>query len=157
AERLGDADRVRSAAAKNVVRQRAACSEPVRSAQDRLRLVVATTQAEQEALRGLEAVLFEKRELAELFALLDRLPNVLTPDVAERHGAMLSGYLNIGEIKRGVVFDPRVQNGYKRAMGRPRLFDEDAAVERALQMFWTRGYGATTPVELLDAIGVGKG
>ena len=42
-------------------------------------------------------------------------------------------------------------------MGRPRLFDLDGAVASALDLFWERGYGATTPVELLDAIGVGKG
>src|SRR3954471_16602261 len=42
-------------------------------------------------------------------------------------------------------------------MGRPRLFDLDRAVAGALKVFWKRGYGATTPAELLDAIGVGKG
>jgi TetR/AcrR family transcriptional repressor of nem operon len=42
-------------------------------------------------------------------------------------------------------------------MGRPRLFDLDGAVASALNVFWERGYGATTPAELLDAIGVGKG
>jgi len=42
-------------------------------------------------------------------------------------------------------------------MGRPRLFDLDTAVERALKIFWTQGYGATTPAELVDALGVGKG
>src|SRR6185369_16780433 len=42
-------------------------------------------------------------------------------------------------------------------MGRPRLFDLDGAVANALDVFWERGYGATTPAELLDAIGVGKG
>ena len=42
-------------------------------------------------------------------------------------------------------------------MGRPRLFDLDGAVTSALNVFWDRGYAATTPAELLDAIGVGKG
>lgn len=42
-------------------------------------------------------------------------------------------------------------------MARPRLFDFDDAVGSALTLFWKRGYGATTPAELLDAIGVGKG
>jgi TetR/AcrR family transcriptional repressor of nem operon len=42
-------------------------------------------------------------------------------------------------------------------MGRPRLFDLDGAVTSAVNVFWKRGYGATTPAELLDAIGVGKG
>jgi TetR/AcrR family transcriptional repressor of nem operon len=42
-------------------------------------------------------------------------------------------------------------------MGRPRLFDLDAAVGSALKVFWNHGYAAATPAELLDAIGVGKG
>ncbi len=42
-------------------------------------------------------------------------------------------------------------------MGRPRLFDLDGAVAGALNVFWKKGYGATTPADLLAAIGVGKG
>jgi len=42
-------------------------------------------------------------------------------------------------------------------MGRPRLFDLDAAIGSALEVFWKQGYAAATPAELLDAIGVGKG
>lgn len=42
-------------------------------------------------------------------------------------------------------------------MPRPRLFDLDRAVASALNVFWKRGYGAATPAELLEAIGVGKG
>src|SRR5882672_10848774 len=42
-------------------------------------------------------------------------------------------------------------------MGRPRLFDPDAAISTALDLFWKHGYGATTPAELLDAIGIAKG
>jgi len=42
-------------------------------------------------------------------------------------------------------------------MGRPRLFDLDGAVATALNVFWERGYGATTPADLLAAINVGKG
>jgi len=42
-------------------------------------------------------------------------------------------------------------------MGRPRLFDLDGAVARALNVFWEHGYGATTPAELLKAMGLGKG
>jgi TetR/AcrR family transcriptional repressor of nem operon len=42
-------------------------------------------------------------------------------------------------------------------MGRPRQFDVDTAVESALEIFWKHGYATTTPAELVDAIGVGKG
>lgn len=42
-------------------------------------------------------------------------------------------------------------------MGRPRLFDPDHAITSALNLFWKKGYGATTPEDLLEAIGVGKG
>jgi TetR/AcrR family transcriptional repressor of nem operon len=42
-------------------------------------------------------------------------------------------------------------------MGRPRLFDLDAAIGSALEVFWKHGYAAATPAELLDAIGIGKG
>jgi len=42
-------------------------------------------------------------------------------------------------------------------MARPRLFDLDGAVTTALNVFWEHGYGATTPAQLLEAIGVGKG
>jgi TetR/AcrR family transcriptional repressor of nem operon len=42
-------------------------------------------------------------------------------------------------------------------MGRPRLFDLDAAIGSALEVFWKHGYIAATPAELLEAIGIGKG
>jgi TetR/AcrR family transcriptional regulator, transcriptional repressor for nem operon len=42
-------------------------------------------------------------------------------------------------------------------VGRPRLFELDGAVASALNVFWKSGYSATTPANLLEAIGVGKG
>ncbi|MFJ9368222.1 TetR/AcrR family transcriptional regulator [Nocardia sp. NPDC101769] len=42
-------------------------------------------------------------------------------------------------------------------MGRPRSFDEDAVVERAMETFWTHGYANTSPAQLAEACGVGKG
>jgi TetR/AcrR family transcriptional regulator, transcriptional repressor for nem operon len=42
-------------------------------------------------------------------------------------------------------------------VGRPRTFDEDAAVRAAMELFWTRGYQATTPAELGEALGIGRG
>ncbi|GKQ34547.1 TetR/AcrR family transcriptional regulator [Streptomyces sp. A012304] len=42
-------------------------------------------------------------------------------------------------------------------MGRPRQFDPDAAVEQAMEVFWRKGYARTTPQDLVDALGIGKG
>ncbi|WP_030241686.1 TetR/AcrR family transcriptional regulator [Streptomyces sp. NRRL S-350] len=42
-------------------------------------------------------------------------------------------------------------------MGRPKEFDPDVAVERAMGVFWRKGYAATTPQDLVDEIGIGKG
>ncbi|MFD5466796.1 TetR/AcrR family transcriptional regulator [Kitasatospora sp. NPDC127059] len=42
-------------------------------------------------------------------------------------------------------------------MGRPKEFDPDEAVERAMGVFWRKGYAATTPQNLVDGIGIGRG
>jgi TetR/AcrR family transcriptional repressor of nem operon len=42
-------------------------------------------------------------------------------------------------------------------VGRPRTFDEDIAIDRAMDVFWRQGYRGTTPQDLADAVGVGKG
>ncbi|MEU3527697.1 TetR/AcrR family transcriptional regulator [Streptomyces sp. NPDC038707] len=42
-------------------------------------------------------------------------------------------------------------------MGRPKQFDPDAAVDQAMQVFWRKGYAGTTPQDLVDALGIGKG
>lgn len=36
-------------------------------------------------------------------------------------------------------------------------FEADAAVDRAMAVFWRRGYAATTPQALIDELGIGKG
>src|ERR1700750_1131519 len=41
--------------------------------------------------------------------------------------------------------------------GRPRSFDVDAAVERAMQAFWSRGYHATALPDLLRATKLSRG
>ncbi|PAY09061.1 TetR family transcriptional regulator [Bradyrhizobium sp. UFLA03-84] len=41
--------------------------------------------------------------------------------------------------------------------GRPRSFDEDAAVERAMGVFWSRGYHATALPDLLRATKLSRG
>jgi TetR/AcrR family transcriptional repressor of nem operon len=42
-------------------------------------------------------------------------------------------------------------------MARPRNFDDDVVVDRAMEAFWTNGYANTSPAQLAEATGVGKG
>ncbi len=42
-------------------------------------------------------------------------------------------------------------------MGRPRSFEHDVAVDRAMDLFWRKGYRNTTPQDLVEALGIGKG
>ena len=42
------------------------------------------------------------------------------------------------------------------AIGRPRGFDREAALEAAMFLFWRKGFGATSMNDLCDAMGVGS-
>ncbi|UQI47074.1 TetR/AcrR family transcriptional regulator [Streptomyces sp. HU2014] len=42
-------------------------------------------------------------------------------------------------------------------MGRPKQFDPDVAIDKAMGVFWRKGYAATTPQDLVDELGIGKG
>jgi TetR/AcrR family transcriptional repressor of nem operon len=42
-------------------------------------------------------------------------------------------------------------------VGRPRTFDDDVVVDRAMDAFWTHGYAGTSPALLAEATGVTKG
>ncbi|MEO3798054.1 helix-turn-helix domain-containing protein [Nonomuraea sp. B10E15] len=42
-------------------------------------------------------------------------------------------------------------------MARTREFDTEAAVSRAMELFWTRGYEATTVRDLTQLLGLGQG
>lgn len=44
-----------------------------------------------------------------------------------------------------------------RAVGRPREFDEDEALERAMDAFWRKGYEATSLSDLVACTGLHKG
>lgn len=45
---------------------------------------------------------------------------------------------------------------YDGVMARPREFDENDVLDRALQIFWTRGYDATSIDDLVHATGLGR-
>ncbi|MGD8415142.1 MAG: TetR/AcrR family transcriptional regulator [Candidatus Latescibacterota bacterium] len=42
-------------------------------------------------------------------------------------------------------------------VARPREFDIDEALEKAMQLFWTKGYEATSMTDLTTAMGLNKG
>src|ERR1700761_2278947 len=49
------------------------------------------------------------------------------------------------------------QTHIQSSRGRPRTFDVDAAVERAMGVFWSRGYHATALPDLLQATRLSRG
>lgn len=42
----------------------------------------------------------------------------------------------------------------RQSVGRPRTFDQDEAIEVAMQAFWSRGFGATSAGDLADAMSI---
>jgi TetR/AcrR family transcriptional repressor of nem operon len=49
------------------------------------------------------------------------------------------------------------QSATKRSVGRPREFDEEAALEAAMDAFWQKGYEATSMADLCTCTGLHKG
>lgn len=41
--------------------------------------------------------------------------------------------------------------------GRPKIFDEQQVIDKAVEIFWNKGYEAATADELLASMGIGKG
>ncbi len=42
----------------------------------------------------------------------------------------------------------------KKLRGRPRFFDQEEALEKAMQIFWNRGYEGASIAELSETIGI---
>jgi len=49
------------------------------------------------------------------------------------------------------------QSSIKRSVGRPREFDEEAALEAAMDAFWKKGFEATSMADLCTCTGLHKG
>ncbi|MEO1201974.1 MAG: TetR/AcrR family transcriptional regulator [Pseudomonadota bacterium] len=49
------------------------------------------------------------------------------------------------------------QTRTSRSVGRPRQFDEEAALEAAMDAFWAKGYEATSMADLCSSTGLHKG
>lgn len=41
--------------------------------------------------------------------------------------------------------------------GRPKIYDEEVALDKAIEVFWKKGYEVASADELLKAMGIGKG
>ena len=41
--------------------------------------------------------------------------------------------------------------------GRPKIFEEKDIINKAIEVFWTKGYEAASSDDLLAAMGIGKG
>jgi TetR/AcrR family transcriptional regulator, transcriptional repressor for nem operon len=42
-------------------------------------------------------------------------------------------------------------------VGRPKIYDEEKALDKAIEVFWMKGYEKASADELLKAMGIGKG
>ncbi|MEU1984061.1 TetR/AcrR family transcriptional regulator [Nocardia sp. NPDC019395] len=80
---------------------------------------------------------------------IDKTPSVAAGIAQHRARLLLAnrpGYL---------TYDYRMSTVW--LVARTKSFDPDDAVAKAMDVFWRKGYARTTPQDLLDAIGIGRG
>jgi hypothetical protein len=90
---------------------------------------------------------------------MDSLPEVAanreqrdSPDKGERSP-------HVGRVATSHVdfVERSFQNDYTLRMARPREFDEAEALERAMGVFWSQGYEATSVEDLVGSTGLNRG
>ena len=64
---------------------------------------------------------------------------------------MKKHFVLIGTI---YIFVPEMKT---KMAGRPKIYDEEKALDKAIEVFWVNGYENTSTENLLKAMGIGKG